>query len=294
MWRLPGKTLPPKLLSCKRAMATHSLSTAACLIIGDEVLNGKIREANSYTFAKFCFEIGLDLQRIEVIGDEEDEIVEACQRMAKKYDFVVTSGGIGPTHDDITYQSVAKAFDLPLALHDETVQRMKRMGRRKIDPNDKAAVAAQMRMATLPYGSTPAESDYLYTLENSWVPVVCVASKIHILPGIPQLFNGLLFGLRQHILPRVPPSQRKHRLLVTTNKMESEMAPFLTELQSRVNDKGIKIGSYPHMSAGINTVSIIGKEEYLEYMRGLVREVEDTLEGSEISVEDEAKLSLRS
>ncbi|KAK9337441.1 hypothetical protein V1521DRAFT_433700, partial [Lipomyces starkeyi] len=169
---------------------------------------------------------------------------------------------------------------------------MKRLGSRRIDPNDQEAVKARMRMATLPKGNTTTETDIIYSLENSWVPVVCVASKIYILPGIPQLFNGLLFGLRSHILPRIPTSQRKHRLLVATRKAESEMASFLTKLQERVNDKDIKIGSYPHMSAGINTVSIVGKEEYLDYMKGLVKETEQALEGKEVSVEEEAKLSL--
>ncbi|KAJ8096564.1 MoaB/Mog domain-containing protein [Lipomyces tetrasporus] len=280
----------PSLPLARRPMATHALSTAACLIIGDEVLNGKIRDANSYTFAKFCFEIGLDLKRVEVIGDEEHEIVEAAQRMAKEYDFIVTSGGIGPTHDDITYQSIAKAFDLPLVLHEETVKRMQRLGIRRLDPNDNEAINAQMRMATLPKGTPATEAEVIYSLENSWVPVVRVASKIHILPGIPQLFNGLLFGLRKIILPNIPPSQRKHRLLVTTYKAESEMASFLTQLQERVKDREIKIGSYPHM-VGINTVSIIGKEEYLDYMKELVKETEEALEGKAISIEDEAKLS---
>ncbi|KAK7203259.1 MoaB/Mog domain-containing protein [Myxozyma melibiosi] len=282
-----------KAFSTFRAtMATHKLSTAACLIIGDEVLNGKIRDSNSYSFAKLCFEIGLDLKKVLVIGDEEDEIAEACRQLAANYDFVVTTGGIGPTHDDITYQSVAKAFELPLVLHEETVERMKRLGRRKIDPSDTEAVKAQMRMATLPCGKDATETEITYTVENSWVPVVCVMSKIYIFPGIPQLFNGLLKGLLPQIIPRIPESQRKHRLLVTTKKSESEIAHFLTEMQARADDKDIKIGSYPHMTMGINTVSIIGKEEYLDYMRELVKETEKTLDGKEISVEEEAKLSL--
>ncbi|KAK9234889.1 MoaB/Mog domain-containing protein [Lipomyces kononenkoae] len=276
----------------RRAMSTRPLSTAACLIIGDEVLNGKIRDTNSYAFAKYCFEIGLDLRRVEVISDDEDEIVDATQRMAKDYDFVITSGGLGPTHDDITYQSIAKAFNLPLVLHEETVERMKRLGRRKIDPNDLEAVAAQMRMATLPKGNTSTETDIIY-VDNYWVPVVCVASKVYILPGIPQLFEALLFGIRPYIVPRIPASQRKHRLLVATRKAESEMASYLTKLQERVNDKEIKIGSYPHMSAGINTVSFIGKEEHLDYMKELVKETEGALEGRQVTDEEEAKLSLR-
>ncbi|KAK9457097.1 MoaB/Mog domain-containing protein [Dipodascopsis uninucleata] len=270
-------------------MATTTITTAACLIIGDEVLNGKIRDANSHTFAKFCFEIGIDLRRIEVIGDDSDEIAEAAIRMAENYDFVVTSGGIGPTHDDITYESIAKAFNLPLQLHGETVDRMAKYSSRRIDPTNTDAHRARMRMATLPINS-----DIYYPLSFSWVPVVCVAKKIHILPGIPQLFTGLLNGLRPTILPRVPTAQRKHRLLVSTSKPESEMAPFLTALQKRVEKQEIKIGSYPHMASGINTVSIIGKEEYLQLMQDIVKETEKALDGKEISIEEEVANSLAS
>lgn len=101
------------------------VSTAACLIIGDEVLNGKTKDSNSNYFAKFCFNLGIDLQRIEVIPDDEDVIVEAARRLSQKHDLVISSGGIGPTPDDITYQSMGKAFNAePLEYHDETVRRM--------------------------------------------------------------------------------------------------------------------------------------------------------------------------
>ncbi|KAG9074489.1 hypothetical protein FS749_013949, partial [Ceratobasidium sp. UAMH 11750] len=99
-----------------------TIKTAACLVIGDEILNGKTHDSNSNYFAKFCFERGVALKRIEVIADIEEEIVEASRRMVQRYDFVVTSGGIGPTHDDITYSSLATAFNLPLALHRPTIE----------------------------------------------------------------------------------------------------------------------------------------------------------------------------
>lgn len=83
----------------------------SCLIIGDEVLNGKTKDTNSNFLAQFCFTAGIDLKRIEVIADDEEEIIEAARRMSEKYDWVISSGGIGPTHDDITYQSMAKAFN---------------------------------------------------------------------------------------------------------------------------------------------------------------------------------------
>ncbi|KAK9479023.1 MoaB/Mog domain-containing protein [Lipomyces japonicus] len=271
--------------SLKKSLQTRHLKTAACLIIGDEVLNGKIRDANAYTFARFCFEAGIDLKRIEIVGDDEDEIGEAAQRFARNYDFVVTSGGIGPTHDDITYRSIAKAFNVPVVLHQDTVDRMSKL--RKIrEPSNGEAYKAQMRMAELPKGC-----NVTYPLDTSWVPVACVSGKIYIFPGIPQLFNGLLNGLRAKILSQIPTCQRQHRLLVATKKSESEIAPYLAELQSKVKDQNIKIGSYPHMSAGVNTVSIIGKEEFIHLMRTLVIDIENHLQGQEISMESEAKLS---
>jgi molybdopterin biosynthesis enzyme MoaB len=77
--------------------AARTIHSAACLIIGDEVLGGKTVDTNSAYLAKWCFSLGISLKRIEVIADEEEEIVEAVQRMSHRYDFVVTSGGIGPT-----------------------------------------------------------------------------------------------------------------------------------------------------------------------------------------------------
>lgn len=84
------------MASASRSHA-RELHTAGCIIIGDEVLNGKTVDTNGPYFAKFCFRLGLSLRRIEVIGDTEEEIIEATTRMSNKFDFVVTSGGIGPT-----------------------------------------------------------------------------------------------------------------------------------------------------------------------------------------------------
>ena len=86
-------------------------------------------DTNSAFFAKYCFSLGITLKRIEVIADDESEIIEAARRMSANYDFVVTTGGIGPTHDDITYQSIARAFDLPLVLHEVAYEKMKKLSR---------------------------------------------------------------------------------------------------------------------------------------------------------------------
>ncbi|KAK9473737.1 putative molybdopterin binding domain-containing protein [Dipodascopsis tothii] len=273
-----------------RMSGSHTIRTGACLIIGDEVLNGKIKDTNSYNFARFCFANSIDLKRIEVVGDVESEIVEAAARMARDYDFVVTSGGIGPTHDDITYQSLAKAFGLPLELHAETAERMGRLARTKIDRKaNPDAWAAQMRMATLPSSPDPAQMSVLYPMPQSWVPVVVLASKVHVLPGVPSLFTGLLDGVLPTLLPRIV-RRDMLRLLVKTAKPESVMAPFLTELQARADPLGIKIGSYPHMLARVNTVSIVGESQHEAAMRQMVADTEAALEGNEITLAEEETL----
>ncbi len=138
------------------------------------------------------------LKRVEVIADDEGEIVEAVRRMSNNYDFVVTSGGIGPTHDDITYQSIAKAFGLPIKLHEEAYERMKKLSKpHPGKPNfswdeDTPALKAKLRMVELPTDeSRDLKQQVLFPQEDLWVPVACVNGNVHILPGVPRLFEKL-------------------------------------------------------------------------------------------------------
>ncbi|KAF2205464.1 Molybdopterin binding protein [Delitschia confertaspora ATCC 74209] len=271
------------------------IHTAACLVIGDEVLGGKTVDTNSAYFAKFCFSLGINLKRIEVIADDEDEIVEAVRRMSKNYDFVVTSGGIGPTHDDITYQSIAKAFGLPLVLHDESFQRMRRLSKpHKSQANfdwdtPSAALTAKLRMVQLPLEeSRPIKDEQvIYVQDDLWVPVCVVNGNIHILPGVPRLFQNILDGLKPHILPRLtdPNGKGISRVLISTPLPESGIAEYLTKLAAKVESKGIKVGSYPRWGKQHNTVTLVGRD--LEYIMSLVPEVEKAVEGHRVKVEGE-------
>lgn len=280
--------------------SARMLQTSAALIIGDEVLNGKISDTNSKFFAKYCFALGLDLRRVEVVPDDEGDIVESVRRLAANYDFVVTSGGIGPTHDDITYEAIGRAFEMPLQQHQSTVERMTRLSKRKIDFADTEARAAQLRMATFPVprpqgsaaadplvASLPNTVEVSYMAEDLWVPIVQVAGKVHILPGVPSLFTRLLEGIRPSLAAQVDESRQQVRFFVMTDLPESAMAPYLRRLQARVDEKDVKIGSYPHMALRKNTVSIIGRKGDTEYLKEVVRDVELNLKGQEISAEKE-------
>lgn len=95
--------------------------TACLVVIGDEILTGKVKDDNSFEFAKVMFEQGVHLQRILVIPDEIDVIAQCVRTLAEEFDYVATSGGVGPTHDDKTFDGIAKAFSLPMKEHEEAL-----------------------------------------------------------------------------------------------------------------------------------------------------------------------------
>lgn len=230
-----------------------------------------------------------------MIGDEKSEIVEAVRRMSSNYDFVVTSGGIGPTHDDITYASIASAFDLPLVEHAETFDRMKKLSKPhpsqpKFDyETPSPALEAKKRMVILPYDKgLPDENQVIFTAEDLWVPVAVVNGNVHILPGVPRLFERMIDGLKPKLLPRLtdPEGKGVYRVLFSTPLAESAVASYLTELAAKVEPEGVKVGSYPRWGKSRNTVTLVGRNK--EYIDSLIPEVEKGVEGVRVSKEDEA------
>ncbi|TFY53465.1 hypothetical protein EVG20_g10103 [Dentipellis fragilis] len=255
------------------------IKTAAALMIGDEILNGKTLDRNSNYFAKFCFENGIDLKRIEVVPDDEEDIAEASQRMVQKYDFVITSGGIGPTHDDITYESLAKAFNQSLVHHTETLNRMLEMSKSRpwIAQQNEEQKKARERMALF-----PEKAEVLYIGKDIWVPVVRLEGKLCIFPGIPGLFQKMLDGLKA-FLPLPPASEQPFRQQIFTQLPESSIAPYLTELHQRVKKEGIRVGSYPLLLKGVY-VSLIGLDE--KRVRELGDEVQREVQGKLVTEEE--------
>ncbi|AOA62756.1 hypothetical protein KP2612_002992 [Komagataella phaffii] len=268
-----------------------SIKSAGCIIIGDEVLNSKITDTNSRFFAKYCYDLGVDLRKISIISDEEDEIIATVKEFDSKFDFIVTSGGIGPTHDDITYSSIAKAYGLSLK-HDQFAydKCLEKIGDKiKFNTFTQEQIDANLRMFLLPYDPNDSNFVKTYYANDLWVPIVNINNKLNILPGIPRLFQELLTdGITPHVKPFVPKTKFL-QYYVAARLPESQVAPLLGRLQKEVIEKGlsIKIGSYPHVEKRINTVCITGKEEENEVMRQLVATTIEELGGEEISKEEE-------
>lgn len=234
------------------------------------------------------------MKRVETIPDDESDIIEATRRMSEKYDFVVTSGGIGPTHDDITYQSIAKGFNLPLVKHEKALEKMKALSRphdRQPDFSwdvDSPQRKARYRMIELPYDKNIAdEEQVIFVADDLWVPLNVVNGNVHIFPGVPRLFEKMLTGLKPQLLPRLtdPEGKGVYRILFSTPLPESGVASFLTELSTKVESKGIKVGSYPRWGKSRNTVTLVGRDK--EYMESLVPEVEKGVEGRRVQTEGE-------
>ncbi|ODV97706.1 hypothetical protein PACTADRAFT_78158 [Pachysolen tannophilus NRRL Y-2460] len=264
------------------------IKTAGCIVIGDEVLNSKIRDTNSQFFAKYCFGKGIDLKKISIIGDDELEIKNTVLEFDKKFDFIVTSGGIGPTHDDITYSSIAKAFNLPLEIDLFAREKLETHHSELIKNFNKEQKEANLRMVTLPHGSNV---QTFYT-QDLWVPIVNINNKLNILPGIPRLFERMLLeGIDPAIAKRLDPNLKFKSYYVNTKFPESRIAPILNKLikNDRFNQIDIKLGCYPHKDS--NTVSVTGRILNDNILNELVTIIEKELNGMVITKAQEHEFS---
>ena len=154
------------------------------------------------------------------------------------------------------------------------------------------ALEAKKRMIRLPIDtSTDDKEQVLFVDESLWVPISVVNGNIHILPGVPRLFEKLLEGLKPKLVPRLtdPEGEGVYRMLFSTPMAESAVAGYLTELAAKVEPKGVKVGSYPRWGRKRNSVTLVGKS--LSLMESLVPEIENNIQGVKVEREDEADQS---
>ncbi len=203
------------------------MPTAALLVIGNEILSGKVRDTNSAYLSVELRKLGVDLERILTIPDVVDTIAEEARAMSQAYDFVFTSGGIGPTHDDLTMDAIAKAFDLDIVLNQSMVDRMVRHSKTPV--ND-----AMKKMALIPEGAE------VLDVGGLWFPVV-VVGNVYIFPGIPELFEKKFDSIRDRFRG-IPFQLRK----IYVRESESEIADILNTLLKEFPE--LMLGSYPRIN----------------------------------------------
>lgn len=202
--------------------------TAAVLVIGDEILSGRTKDKNIGTIADFCTETGIDLKECRIVSDEVEEIVDAVNALRARYTYVFTTGGIGPTHDDITADAVAEAFGVDLPINDEARRILEQQyGTIDVSP-------ARLRMARIPVGAS------LVRNVVSGAPGFCMGN-VFVMAGVPRIMEAML----ESIAPTLEGSARLQSRSIPCGVGESTVAAGLGEIQSRYPD--LKIGSYPIM-----------------------------------------------
>jgi len=203
--------------------------TAAVLIIGDEILSGRTRDKNIGFIADTLTDIGIDLDEVRIVRDREADIVDALRVLSARYDYVFTSGGIGPTHDDITADAVAAAFGVPIRHDPEAVALLQaHWAKRGIEPNE-----ARLRMARIPEGAT------LIRNSVSAAPGFRIRN-VFVMAGVPSILQAMM----DEVVKELPASRPLISDTVEARRGEGDVAAPLAALQAAHPE--VRIGSYPY------------------------------------------------
>ena len=214
--------------------------TAAILVIGDEILSGRTRDSNLHFLAGELARVGIDLREARVVPDRHATIVEAVRALAGAHDHVFTSGGIGPTHDDITADAVAEALEVPLGVRDDALAVLRahydRMG---VEMNE-----ARLRMARVPEGAVLIENPV------SAAPGFSIRN-VHVMAGVPRIFEAMVASVLPGLIGGTPLLSASYRIL----KGEGEIAGPLAQLQADYPD--LLMGSYPFNAGGAFGANVV-------------------------------------
>ena len=223
-------------------MTKKTKVNAAILIIGNEILSGRTQDTNTSTLATWLNSIGVKVGEVRVIPDVEKIIIDVLNLLRSEYNYVFTTGGIGPTHDDITAQSVSKAFGIKYEIHKEAYKILEAYYK----PGE--FNEGRQKMVWMP------ENANLILNPTSGAPGFSV-DNVFCLPGVPSILKSMLGGLKNKIVGGKPILS----LTVSLKTLESEIADSLTKVQN--NNKDVEIGSYPFFHAGKLGVSIVIRSE---------------------------------
>ena len=215
---------------------------ASIIIIGNEILSGRTQDTNTSTLAIWLNSIGVKLSEVRVVPDIEDVIINTVNSLRKKYDYVFTTGGIGPTHDDITASSISKAFGKKYQIHKEAFKILESYYK----PGE--FNEGRQKMVWMP------EDAKLILNPTSGAPGFFI-ENVFCLPGVPSILKSMLGSLKNNIVGGEP--ILSHTISLRT--VESEIANSLTKVQKAFTD--VEIGSYPFFQAGKLGVSIVIRSE---------------------------------
>ena len=214
--------------------------TAAMLVIGDEILSGRTRDANMHYLAQEFTKHGIDLREVRIVSDDREAIIAAVNALRGTYDHVVTSGGIGPTHDDITAPCIAEAFGVAITVRDDA----RALLQAHYDRQGSALNEARLRMARIPDGAdlidNPVSVAPGFTLGN-----------VHVMAGVPSVFQAMVAS----VLPGMTGGQPLLSQTLRIERGEGDIAGPLGDLAARFPE--LSIGSYPYQRNGAFGANVV-------------------------------------
>ena len=230
---------------------------ASLIIIGDEILSGRTEDKNLSYLAKWLGKLGINLCEVRVVLDIEKDIIDAVNSLRKRYDYVFTTGGIGPTHDDITTDSIAKAFGVEARIDDDALEKMKEF------LAGKELTAPLLKMLNIPEGGeliySPATKAPGYKIGN-----------VFVMAGIPKIMQGMLEGMYDYL----ERGEIIHSKSLDIMVGESFFAEDLAEIQDKFPT--VLVGSYPFSRDGVYGATIVlrsTRESDLDSCKLLVKEL---------------------
>lgn len=214
--------------------------SAAMLVIGDEILSGRTRDANMHYLAGQLTERGIDLKEVRVVSDDREAIITATKALSGNYDHVFTSGGIGPTHDDITADCIAAAFGAHIDVRDDA----RALLQAHYDRSGQELNAARLRMARIPDGATlidnPVSTAPGFTLGN-----------VHVMAGVPSVFQAMVASILPTLTGGAPLLSRTLRLMRGEGDLAGPLGQFAADHPE------LSVGSYPFQKDGIYGSNIV-------------------------------------
>ena len=228
--------------------------TAAIIIIGNEILSGRTQDVNVVTISRWLNELGVKLEEVRIIADAEDVIIKTIHNVKKKFNYIFTTGGIGPTHDDITSKSIARVFNLSYVYHRKAYKILEKYYEKgKFNKGRK-------KMAMLP------EKALLILNPSSGAPGFIV-DNVYCLPGVPSILKSMLGGLNN----KIKGGKKILSKTLSLRTVESEISIPLEKVQNKF--KNLEIGSYPFFKQGKIGVSLVIRSNKLKLIEKCTKDI---------------------
>ena len=234
--------------------------SAAILIIGDEILSGRTQDTNSNFLAKELTKVGINLSEVRVVPDLDTEIILAVNSLRFRYSYVFTSGGIGPTHDDITADAIARAFEVKISVNEDAKQILST----NYSDGEKSLNEARLRMARIPHGAELIENPI------SKAPGFFL-TNVYVMAGVPAIFKAMVVS----IIPTLVGSAPLLSISVKVFKSEGDIAKQLTNISVKFSD--VAIGSYPFSEGGIYGTNVVARHSNKDILKNLKNDLEQLL-----------------